>query len=71
MRILTHKAWFLFCPIYMTPPNQGEVRIIPRRALLQPVFELCMGIQLGYINAVGFFVPGYDPDWFIWHKSAL
>lgn len=72
MRVLTHKGWFLFCPVFMTEPKEDiEPRVIPRRALFQPLFDLSVILQVGYINTVEFFKPGYDPDWFIWITGEI
>ena len=72
MRSLTHKGWFLFCPVFMTDPNtDAETRVIPRRSQYQWLLGLSMDVQFLYANTVEFFKPGHEPKLLIWTTGEI
>ncbi|MEP7043324.1 MAG: hypothetical protein ABI843_09685 [Dokdonella sp.] len=60
MTKLTHKGWFWFCPIYLSPA-EPDAPVEARRAWLEPLFSLCMGLEAARIFATSIIVPDYEP----------
>lgn len=64
----THKGWFWFCPIYLSPEEPG-FPVEARREWLEPLFAVCEWLEQARIALTSLLAPGYEPT-FMFHITG-
>jgi len=59
---LTHKGWWMFCPVYLNLDD--EPLVVPRWFWLLPVYWLAGITQQSVITLCSFLYEDYVPQWY-------
>lgn len=62
---LTHKGWFMFCPVLMGDIHTECPLVVPRWRILWPVFYLARVTQATVITLCSLCSAEYEPQWYM------